>query len=322
MYPAGAGGMQWSAGGVDRRSMAHDFATSNSLVYRHATGLAPVQPGMAPPGAQPQMVSAGQRVPFPGLPATAAAAAARPIQPGQPRTDMFVAQQQQQQQQLAAMTRPGPSAAGASQLGQPGYVVIPQQAGNFYPMPPRHTSAPLPFPNTVDMGAMVPVGGVPVISPASTMLSPGTHSPGPPTTSNLTMQSPAHPQANVPSPGSVPNTPGNPGSAGPSVRMGSSEEQAYLEKWKQLQKYVEPLKRMINKIDKDEDREVDLIKMKNLLNILSDSSKRLPMQTLLKLNKFWRNWISQTNSRRWLVQVSTFVSRCSMPLPLTSSRRC
>jgi len=31
---------------------------------------------------------------------------------------MFVAQQQQQQQQLAAMTRPGPSAAGASQLGQ------------------------------------------------------------------------------------------------------------------------------------------------------------------------------------------------------------
>jgi len=34
--------------------------------------------------------------------------------------------------------------------------------------------------------------------------------------------------------------------------MGGSEEQAYLEKWKQLQKYVEPLKRMINKIDKDE----------------------------------------------------------------------
>ena len=36
------------------------------------------------------------------------------------------------------------------------------------------------------------------------------------------------------------------------MRMSSNEEQAYLEKWKQLQKYVEPLKRMINKIDKDE----------------------------------------------------------------------
>jgi len=45
---------------------------------------------------------------------------------------------------------------------------------------------------------------------------------------------------------------GNPGSAGPASRLGNGEEQAYLEKWKQLQKYVEPLKRMINKIDKDE----------------------------------------------------------------------
>jgi len=45
---------------------------------------------------------------------------------------------------------------------------------------------------------------------------------------------------------------GNPGSVGAASRLGNSEEQAYLEKWKQLQKYVEPLKRMINKIDKDE----------------------------------------------------------------------
>jgi len=58
------------------------------------------------------------------------------------------------------------------------------------------------------MGAMVPVGGIPVASPASTMLSPGTHSPGPQTSNTLTAQSPAHPQANVPSPGSASNTPG------------------------------------------------------------------------------------------------------------------
>jgi len=31
-----------------------------------------------------------------------------------------------------------------------------------------------------------------------------------------------------------------------------NNEEQYLDKWKQLQKYVEPLKRMINKIDKDE----------------------------------------------------------------------
>jgi len=47
-------------------------------------------------------------------------------------------------------------------------------------------------------------------------------------------------------------SPGNPASVGPASRLANSEEQAYLEKWKQLQKYVEPLKRMINKIDKDE----------------------------------------------------------------------
>ena len=45
---------------------------------------------------------------------------------------------------------------------------------------------------------------------------------------------------------------GNPASVGSSARLSTSEEQAYLEKWKQLQKYVEPLKRMINRIDKDE----------------------------------------------------------------------
>lgn len=31
-----------------------------------------------------------------------------------------------------------------------------------------------------------------------------------------------------------------------------SEEQQYLEKLKQLSKYIEPLRRMINKIDKNE----------------------------------------------------------------------
>lgn len=33
---------------------------------------------------------------------------------------------------------------------------------------------------------------------------------------------------------------------------GQSEEQQYLEKLKQLSKYIEPLRRMINKIDKNE----------------------------------------------------------------------
>lgn len=76
------------------------------------------------------------------------------------------------------------------------------------------------------------------------------------------------------------------------------EDQQYMEKLKQLSKYIEPLRRMINKIDKNEgevgarpktgscpegqssvllllsDRKKDLSKMKSLLNILTDPNIR------------------------------------------------
>lgn len=62
----------------------------------------------------------------------------------------------------------------------------------------------------------------------------------------------------------------------------SLEDQQYMEKLKQLSKYVEPLSRMINKIDKNEDRKKDLSKMKSLLNILTDPNTRCPLKTLQK----------------------------------------
>lgn len=46
--------------------------------------------------------------------------------------------------------------------------------------------------------------------------------------------------------------PGNPNSVMSPASSGQSEEQQYLEKLKQLSKYIEPLRRMINKIDKNE----------------------------------------------------------------------
>ena len=39
---------------------------------------------------------------------------------------------------------------------------------------------------------------------------------------------------------------------GPVQPRNTPDEIAYMEKWKQLQKYIEPLKHMINKIDKEE----------------------------------------------------------------------
>lgn len=52
--------------------------------------------------------------------------------------------------------------------------------------------------------------------------------------------------------GSLPGPAGNPNSVMSPASSGQSEEQQYLEKLKQLSKYIEPLRRMINKIDKNE----------------------------------------------------------------------
>ncbi|OQR75169.1 mediator of RNA polymerase II transcription subunit 15-like [Tropilaelaps mercedesae] len=69
---------------------------------------------------------------------------------------------------------------------------------------------------------------------------------------------------------------------GTSSAPGSTEEQAYLDKLKLLSKYIEPLRRMISRIDKDEDRQKDLGRMRSLLDILSDNNRRCSMDVLLK----------------------------------------
>uniref|UniRef100_A0A2K6JZ92 Mediator of RNA polymerase II transcription subunit 15 n=1 Tax=Rhinopithecus bieti TaxID=61621 RepID=A0A2K6JZ92_RHIBE len=56
----------------------------------------------------------------------------------------------------------------------------------------------------------------------------------------------------------------NPSSVMSPAGSSQAEEQQYLDKLKQLSKYIEPLRRMINKIDKNEDRKKDLSKMKTL----------------------------------------------------------
>ncbi|KAI0239438.1 hypothetical protein LSAT2_009803 [Lamellibrachia satsuma] len=139
-------------------------------------------------------------------------------------------------------------------------------------------------------GSCNPVA-VPSPASASSMLSPAPGMVPSPSPQSVNPSSMSWYAGSVPSPSSVPlSTPGNPASVAspatvarlPAGMAATTDEQAYLDKWKQLQKYIEPLKRMINKINKDEDRKKDLSKMKNLLSILSDSSKRLPMGTLLK----------------------------------------
>lgn len=75
----------------------------------------------------------------------------------------------------------------------------------------------------------------------------------------------------APSPSSQVNTPLNPA---------SQEEKEYLEKVKSLEKYIEPLRKMILRIgNEDNDK---LVKMKKLLDIMSNPDKRMPLVTLQK----------------------------------------
>ena len=123
-----------------------------------------------------------------------------------------------------------------------------------------------------------------VNSPAQPQISQIASSPMSMMTPSPVAPSPAPRNPNVygvPSPSSNLNTPAM-SHASPAPR--SVEEQAYLDKLQKLSRYVEPLRRMINRLstDKDEDHKKDISKMKNLLEILTDHNKRLPMATLLK----------------------------------------
>ena len=64
---------------------------------------------------------------------------------------------------------------------------------------------------------------------------------------------------------------------------GSTDERAYLEKVRQLQKYVEPLKRVIESNSGSEaDKTEKTGKMKKLLDTLQNPFRRVPMETLRK----------------------------------------
>ncbi|GAB1607364.1 mediator of RNA polymerase II transcription subunit 15-like isoform X2 [Argonauta hians] len=194
---------------------------------------------------------------------------------------------------------PVPSPQTSSQQQQP----PPQQQQMVGQQMPVSGSNQLPFqgnPPSVPR-SMVPS---PYMSPQQYVQSPGQVQPqfntahSPATQSSHMVHSPANlaapsPSTHIvpspvsrnamgaPSPGSALNTPGNPGSVG--AIASPSEDQAYLDKLKQLSKFIDPLRRMIRKTETEEDNKKDQShKMKNLLEILSDPSKRLPMATLLK----------------------------------------
>ncbi|XP_006875877.1 PREDICTED: mediator of RNA polymerase II transcription subunit 15-like isoform X1 [Chrysochloris asiatica] len=148
-----------------------------------------------------------------------------------------------------------------------------QQVSTPQSMPPPPQPSPQPGQPSSQPNSNVSSGPAP--SPSSFLPSPSPQ----PSQSPVTARTPQN--FSVPSPGPL-NTPVNPSSVMSPASSSQAEEQQYLDKLKQLSKYIEPLRRMINKIDKNEDRKKDLSKMKSLLDILTDPSKRCPLKTLQK----------------------------------------
>ncbi|XP_008070499.1 mediator of RNA polymerase II transcription subunit 15 isoform X7 [Carlito syrichta] len=211
------------------------------------------QPSQLPPQSQTQpLVSQAQTLPGQMLYAQQQLKFVRaPMVVQQPQVQPQVQQVQPQvQQQTAVQT------AQAAQMVAPGVQPSPQ--------PGQPSSQPN---SNVSSG--------PAPSPSSFLPSPSPQ----PSQSPVTARTPQN--FSVPSPGPL-NTPVNPSSVMSPAGSSQAEEQQYLDKLKQLSKYIEPLRRMINKIDKNEDRKKDLSKMKSLLDILTDPSKRCPLKTLQK----------------------------------------
>ncbi|XP_076028620.1 mediator of RNA polymerase II transcription subunit 15-like [Oratosquilla oratoria] len=87
----------------------------------------------------------------------------------------------------------------------------------------------------------------------------------------------------APSPGGgMINTPGQPGNQQPSPAGAGTQvdDRAYIEKVRQLSRYVEPLRRMIQRIGSEDTEKMG--KMKKLLDILLNPQRRMPIDTLLK----------------------------------------
>uniref|UniRef100_A0A8C7G4T6 Mediator complex subunit 15 n=2 Tax=Oncorhynchus kisutch TaxID=8019 RepID=A0A8C7G4T6_ONCKI len=229
-------------------------------------------------------------------------------------------QQQQQQQQAQQAAQQAQQAAAQAQLAAavPGQMMMPRLGMQIPPRLPRAASNPAIPPNSAAVGGQqlpqvqqhqmmsspspvqvqtpqsMPPPPQPQPSPQPPSSQPNSVSSSGPTPSPGGFQPSPSPQPShspatartpqnygVPSPGPL-NTPGNPSSVISPVGASQLEDQQYMEKLKQLSKYIEPLRRMINKIDKNEDRKKDLSKMKSLLNILTDPSTRCPLRTLQK----------------------------------------
>ncbi|XP_050308770.1 mediator of RNA polymerase II transcription subunit 15 [Anthonomus grandis grandis] len=196
----------------------------------------------------------------------------------------------------------GPGQMGPGNMGQmgPGGMQGPmggqmmgQMAQIQQQKPPNPGNAMFLNPSMMGGGACVRQGGPQMF--AQSPLQGSAQSPAgaglsqPPSASPALTPSPGAPmgmmggpraQCIASSPGASLNTPGQPGQSPMGAGGPMTDEQAYREKVRQLSKYIEPLRKMIAKMGNDDVEK--MAKMKKLLEILSNPTQRMPLDTLIK----------------------------------------
>ena len=241
--------------------------------------------------------AAMQRPRFPG-PAASAVNKLNPQQQQQLMNQQMLMQQQQQQQrkqqneminqqQQLAQQGPqqgptpqfvaGPVPSPAQQQTMPMQSMAPMSSST---MTVHNMGAPSPAyvhsPGNVQLVSS-PAGGVRMTAPQQQQQQRMGGLPPPPSPSM---------QMNVPTPGGMLHTPqgagmGGAGMVGPGGGpVPGTEDHHYLEKVRQLSRFIEPLTKLISRFGDDDSEK--LSKMKIMLDILSNPNKRMPMDTLLK----------------------------------------
>lgn len=177
---------------------------------------------------------------------------------------MINMQQQQQQQQM--MRKPDMMMSNPNQGPGP-FPQVRNVTPNFMRQSPSPMSVPSPIGlsqsqhNTmVASPAMVPSPQAPMSNQPQRMQNVMAPSPS----SNMSMNTPGQPQ------GDYAQSPMNP-----------HDDQIYREKYNQLTKYKEPLKKVISRVGPENNSE-KLTKLKKLLEILSNPEARIPLETLVK----------------------------------------
>ncbi|KAH0563940.1 mediator of RNA polymerase II transcription subunit 15-like [Cotesia glomerata] len=167
-------------------------------------------------------------------------------------------------------------------INQMGAAQMVQQMGHMQRKPVEMMNAGFPGPRNVTPNQFLRQ------SPSPSAPSPA--SLGAPTSNQMVASpalvpspSPQHPMmagqrsiGMAPSPSSSLNTP-----AGMGATPSPQEDQAYREKIRQLSKYIDPLRRMITKMGSEGNID-KMSKMKKLLEILSNPTKRVPLETIIK----------------------------------------